>query len=662
MSNPAKIKLYNEIIRQKKTLTVFKKNHDFNFEFPKKAFDRICQFYGEEKKKPISFILFNKTVQTFEFKKMSTKSVAFDENQISDIFEISNCFAIIPRYFDKKYNEAEIVEYAPKIDNKAMKNIIKKAGIHWDFISEYCDVQLVTRHVDESLKYKRSYTIIENVLKNVPTVNIKLVSGEKIVITYYSYKKILEKSDINLEKVLPYLNCEIRKVDREELENKGMPIYQKVKEIELKNRLNKSDMKDEYMHISKGTLQCHRYKKVGFDPIENNQKEISDLLKDLVEKVNNKKNKINGYLKTKDNHFVEIKDLNNAKRYIRKTVYDKILSDTKPECDLFKTNDIYGKELILSKKELSKNKTNPSLIKIYNKNQKDKSIFSEIKDIEEKIQKFTYIRQEEIFKGKNKDGEPIEEKFLLSDLEYEDLPKIDESKPLYSIYAKEDNNFETIKNNLLESLQKDNKDILLYKRKKNFVPVYLINEINERDRNIKNKNIKYTIKNQLNKKENIIMEYNDIFNEDNSAEYILIDNENNPEENLVVNKKDLYDSIKKWTNKNYNIIITNETNNNKIEINPNKIKIIKLEKEEIPKINEDIQEEIKDSKMIEKEIKHNEDLNEIKNEIKDEKQKENEKEGFKYRLKLRSMAAMQQNADKARYTIRRTIISRKKKK
>ena len=251
----------------------------------------------------------------------------------------------------------------------------------------------------------------------------------------------------------------------------------------------------------------------------------------------------------------------------------------------------------------------------------------------------------------------------MADLECDDLPKLDESKSLYSICEK-DNTFEIIKKNLLETLEKDNNDISLYLRKENFVPVYLVNGIKERVGKMNNKNIKYTIKNQVNKKENIIIEYNDIFDENNSTEYVLINNENNPEDNLVVNKNDLYNSIKKWANINSKIIITNEVNNNKIEINPSKIKLIKLEKEEIPKNNEDFKEEIKDSKINENSmIKPNEELNKKMNDKNDIKQKEDgKKEGIKERLKLRSIPALAHNPEKTSYTIRRAIISKKHKK
>jgi hypothetical protein len=53
------LNIYDEILETKLTLTVLK-NHGASFDFPKKAFDRICQFYGKEKLKPVSFVTFHK--------------------------------------------------------------------------------------------------------------------------------------------------------------------------------------------------------------------------------------------------------------------------------------------------------------------------------------------------------------------------------------------------------------------------------------------------------------------------------------------------------------------------------------------------------------------------------------------------------------------------
>ena len=593
MSKNPKKEIYNQILQNKLFLTV-SKNLGFSFEIPKKAFDRICQFYGKETLTPTSFILFNNSVETVEFKKMSTVSHVLGENEITNIFDYLNNFIIIPKNFQEK-DEVEKLKLAPKIDNKAMRNIMKKAGFPWGMLNDYCTIQQVSTEVEESSQKIITYAIVENVFKYIPLLNIKMVNGEKIDFTFYSYRKILEKSGLPLEKMIPYLHHEIKDIDRTELLNSNIPLYESVKTREKKERMKFGDLKDQNVQILLGAEQCRRFKEIDFDIFQNEMEQASDCLNDLIEKVNNKKNTIKKYYENKDNHIIEIKDINNKNIYIRKKIYDAIKKDGDSEFDKYKTNDVYGNEITLSKKDLSNYESSPSLVKIYNKkNPKEQFIFHEVKDIEKKLGKFKYINQEETFKGKNKNEEPVEEQWLIMDLECDDLPILDESKPLYSIPEKEDL-FEKTKNDLLDELKKDNKDILLYNKNNNFIPVNLVKEIKERDKKIKNKNIKYTIKNQVNKKEKNIVDYKDIFNDDNSNEYILINDESNPEENLVVNKKDLSDALNNWDNLNNNIIINNEVNNNKIEINPTKIKIMKLEKDEIPKNYEDIQEEIKNS-------------------------------------------------------------------
>ena len=90
------------------------------------------------------------------------------------------------------------------------------------------------------------------------------------------------------------------------------------------------------------------------------------------------------------------------------------------------------------------------------------------------------------------------------------------------------------KNDFLDELK--NKDILLYNKNNNFVPINTINDIKKRDKNVKNKNIKYKLKNQINPKDNILVEYKDVFDEKKSPELIIINNEDSPDENILVNK------------------------------------------------------------------------------------------------------------------------------
>ena len=588
----SKSEIYLKILDKKDNLTVLK-NKGFNFLFPKKAFDRICKFYGFESLKPISFVHFVKNISTSEIKKMGTVSRALGDREIANILDVSECFAIIPKDYHEKYDEVKISEISPKIKTNIMKDILKKADIEWDLLVDFCEIQIISTQIEETTKVTVNYELVENVFKYIPLLKIIFVNGEKVDFTYYSYKKVLENCGIKLENMIPYLHPEIKKMDRNEIFNKIYPLYERVQLREIKDRVDHGDLKDKNVDIHIGLDRCKGFKMIPFDEVENNGKEASDLLNDLMNKVNNKKNNIKNYYENIDNQIIEIKDKDNKNVYIRRKIFDEIISDPDEDFDEYKTHDINGNEIILSKKDLPDYNNNPTLIKIYNKNKpKEDFIYNDINDISENLNNFNYFRQKIPFKGKNKNDEEKEEEWVVMDVETGDLPELDESKPLYTIPEKEKLHEKT-KNDLLDELK--NKDILLYNKNNNFVPINTINDIKKRDKNVKNKNIKYKLKNQINPKDNILVEYKDVFDEEKSPELIIINNEDTPDENIVVNKNDLLNELNNWDDLNNNIKINNNVNNNELEINPKKIKIKKLEKDEIPKNYEDIQEEIKKS-------------------------------------------------------------------
>ena len=280
---------------------------------------------------------------------------------------------------------------------------------------------------------------------------------------------------------------------------------------------------------------------------------------------------------------------------IRKIILDQIISDEEPDFDIYKTNDIFDNEVLLSKKMLEEFQDSPSLVKIYNKNNPEEEfIYIEENEIKENLKNFTYVRQEEIFKGINKDDEEIEAEWIVMNIECDNFPKLDESKVLFTIPDKE-KAFLDLKNKLLDTLKKENKDIIIYNKNNNYISFNKIKNLKERDKKIKNKNIKYKIKNIIKKNETIIMEYKDIFDDNDSTEFILISNKDKPNDNIIVKKDELIKKLNNWDNINDNIIIKNEIDNNEIHVNPQKIIIIILEKDEIPNNFEDIQEEIKKS-------------------------------------------------------------------
>ena len=193
------------------------------------------------------------------------------------------------------------------------------------------------------------------------------------------------------------------------------------------------------------------------------------------------------------------------------------------------------------------------------------------------------------------------------EVEFEDLPILDESKPLYTIPEKSQL-LEKTKTDLLNEIKnidvdiKENKDdknetkdFIVYKVKNKYLPVRFVKEIKERDKNIKNKHIKYQVKSVINKDETITVEYEDIFGEETFTEYVLMNNEENPDEPIIVEKGELYTILNGSNNSDDGINIKNELTNKEMKVKLNKVKFIKFKVGEAPKNYEETQEEVKKS-------------------------------------------------------------------
>jgi hypothetical protein len=176
-------------------------------------------------------------------------------------------------------------------------------------------------------------------------------------------------------------------------------LYEKVKIRELKDRIKKGDLKDQNLDLCLGADSLNRYNKIPFDLVQNDENEASSLLNELIEKVEQKKTKFGEYYENIDNQIIEIKDKSNKTVFIRKKIFDEIISDPESEFDEYKTYDICDNEITVSKKEIINYKENPTLIKIYNKNSKEEYIFIIVEDIENDLKDFTYVNQKKTFKS-----------------------------------------------------------------------------------------------------------------------------------------------------------------------------------------------------------------------------------------------------------------------
>ena len=583
-------KLYEEAILNKEFFRAFKKeSNSFDITFPKKGLLKILKLYGNERYTPSSFISYSIHCTTSSFKRLKTTSKEIEEHEADLILGTLDNYLVIPKSL-YSLNEEKQFDEAIKLNGKIIKDIIKKAGYEIDSLFSYSTFQIVTKEIQESRRTHISYYIYENIFRFVPLVTVYFNNGENFDTAFYSYRSILNKCGKKIEDMNPYIRIKIKEINREELMKQEIPLYESSKRRLLKGMIDQ-DIKEQKFDLLKGVDPLERFKKVPFDEFEQSRNEESILLHEIIDKIDKKKKDIKEIYDNPDNHIIEIIDNNNKICFMRKIIFDKIISSSESKFDEYKTNDINDNEIAVSKKSLKENK-NPPLLKIYNKNRKEDYIYIPKKNLDDNFSKLNYLKQDNNFKGKNKNGEPIDIKYILMDVESNNLPKLDETKALYK--TGEDTLYEKTKKDLLNKLNNENKDILICGKNNCYIPFDTINKIKERDKNIKNNKIKYRIKSIINKDEKITLEYRDIFGNDIPSDYILINDKDAPEDKIIANKNDLINELNEWANPNKNIKIKNKITNNEIEINPSKIDIIIPEKEEIPQNYENVQNEIKE--------------------------------------------------------------------
>ena len=589
--------LFDEIACKKEFLKAKQKgDKKFNVKFPKTSFDKICQLYGNERLSPISFITYHTVEIKTSLSRLKTVSKELDDNETIKVIKTLDNYYVVPKRL-REYDEEKQYELSVKIKYKHVKDIIKKAGLGIDELLDIVDFQVVTLENEETTtKIQISYIVYETIFKSIPLLKV-IFENDNFEIAFYSFRTILNKSGIKLEEVIPYLKIIIADINREELMKTIMPLYESVKIRQTKELINQ-DIRNAQLYILKGCNTCTRYPNNNLDDFEFARNEVSVLLHDIIDKIENKKNNLKNIYDNINNQIIEINDNNDKVKYVRKKIYDAVISSPESKFDEYKINDINNDETIVSKKVLIENKNNNlPLIKLYNKNNsKDDYVYIPIKNIDDILKKFTYIRQEEIFKGKNKNEESIEIKYLLMDVECDTLPGIDESKALYTIPG-ESAIYESTKKDLLNKLNDD--ELLICKIKNVFISYDTINNIKKRDLNIKNKKIKYKIKNIINEEEIVIIEYTEIFDNDIPYDFVMLNNKDNPSDIIIVNKNDLVNEMNSWEDPKNDIKIKNQIDNNEISINPSKIIIKTPKKEELPENYENIQDEIIEKIKIE---------------------------------------------------------------
>ena len=394
---------------------------NFNIKIPQKSINTIHKLYGEEN---ISFKYFiSNSTETHSSLITSTKSMKIEvddseENIISEGLNNLGKYFIIPEAL-KDLDEDKQYEQSIKLEGKYITHIMKKAGIEQKLMIYYLGLQIVSHETNENVVI--NYYLFEKIFKLIEIISIKFKTKGNLNITFFSFRQILKNCGIKLEEILPFLHIDIINLNRKDFPYNKIPIYKALQIRQLKEFIS-PQVQNTNIDLMKGTESLSRIDKSNFDDLEMFRNEQSNLLNDIMTKIENKKEEIKNSSENEENQIIEVKKGKNEVFYIKNNLYDKLIEKLNINNHL-KIKDINGNDIIINKDILKENENNnfEPLIKIYNNNNKKEYIFISKEILGNKFNEFTFIKQQEKFKGKGINGERKEIQGLLIDIKCEAL-------------------------------------------------------------------------------------------------------------------------------------------------------------------------------------------------------------------------------------------------
>ena len=423
-----------------------------------------------------------------------TMKKELDDTEANILLERLNnlgTYYIIPESL-KSLDEDKQYEQAIKLPGKCITHIMQKAEINFEKMIYYLGLQIVSHEIEENVVI--NYYLLESIFKLIPTVSIKFNNKNNTDITFFSFNQILKNSGIKLDEIIPFLHIDIKNIDRNELNNNCIPIYKAYQIRQLKNLIS-PEIINTNIDIMKGADSLLRIEKNDFDNFDILRKEESNLLKDIMNKIKIKKEEIKDIYENKENHIIEIKDINNKSAFVQKNLYENLLKNIENIVDI-KIKDINGNEISISKDCIieSQKNNNETLIKINDINNKTEYIFISIDELKNKFNnEFNYLRQEGIFSGKGIKGEPKIFRSLFMQIQIEKLSEpnqyIMEKNKIFISPQKDNNNNNDKSNKINETNEKDIEHE--YQNMINpydGIPFKQVRTIKEEDKNDNNKN------------------------------------------------------------------------------------------------------------------------------------------------------------------------------
>ena len=288
-----KQELYQEFYQTKIFLKAYnRKNFEFDLKFPKSSYDRIMELYGHEAIVPLSFVLFSNPYEVTETIRYLSKNINVRSSvQINSMLDLLNNYYVYPTSYEG-LDEIEKINRAPKLKSKYLNNIANKMSLSYSEMINYISLQLTEIDVTETMKTVISKEVYQLIFNLIHLLKVKFPNKESFELAFYSYRKILNMAEIELDKIIPYLDVfSLENITRQEvLFNEKSKLLDKIRIRELKELID-VDLRKKNIDLYAGIDSCERMPKCDPFELEPFREEASKLLWSFIKEENEEEEK-----------------------------------------------------------------------------------------------------------------------------------------------------------------------------------------------------------------------------------------------------------------------------------------------------------------------------------------------------------------------------------
>ena len=312
---------YVNFLEKKNNLKIVNPNFSINLKFS--SYKKILNQIETPLELFVNYITFRTISQNIKYETQTITDYNVSD-EYKKLLEVTKYFYVIkPEY--SNLEDEEKMEHQIILRNNSLRKIMKLIGE--DFIQSlsFIEIIITTITYEYLIHRKKKEKKLNDNIKRLLDYYLIYNIGDNIIISDYSIKKILSLAKLDLYDLPDYLKIKKFNGD-EELRKKKINNLIKI----TKNLSNiqeiKKNKKNTVKNFTIGYDISEKNKEINIDDIEFAFNEASNLMDDIINKLNNKKKEINNNCDNENNLFIYIKDKDGNDVFIRKS-YIKLIEN-----------------------------------------------------------------------------------------------------------------------------------------------------------------------------------------------------------------------------------------------------------------------------------------------------------------------------------------------